>query len=331
MTLPHELDRHLRDLLESGRVNSVLGAIPTRAPLGMAFLARTPDEVDRFTLSPLACPNLLVHLTSEEARHDPERFPLAVLARGCETRMLNQILSEHGLKRDRVHVVGLAHCPGVVDPRRLSAQLPELRGFPKVSIDNDEVLVKDDSGELARLSRTDLVLERCRHCQNHEPLTEDQRFELVEETAWTEPASSDEDPGVEAIDAMAPAERWTFWQGQLDRCIRCNACRDACPLCYCENCILERHNPSWIKRSVDLAENTAYQLLRVMHLVGRCTACGECERACPVDLPLGLMMRKMHTVVGDLYGHRSGLDPSGEHLLSIFDPRDAGAAAGREG
>jgi ferredoxin len=59
-----------------------------------------------------------------------------------------------------------------------------------------------------------------------------------------------------------------------------------------------------------------------MHLVGRCTACGECERACPVDLPLGLMMRKMESVVGDLYGHRSGFEPDSEHLLSIFDPRD---------
>jgi ferredoxin len=331
MSLPQALDRHLRDLLESGRVNSVLGAIPTRGPLGMAFLARTPEEVDRFTLSPLASPNLLVHLTSEEARHDPTRFPLAMLARGCETRMLNQIFSEHGVGRDRVYVVGLAHCPGAVDPRRLSAQLPELRGFPEVTFEGDEVVVRDDGSEIARLPRDDLILERCRHCRNHEPLTEDHRFELVEETAWVEPASSDEDPGVEAIDAMAAAERWAFWQGQLERCIRCNACRDACPLCYCENCILERHNPSWVKRSVDLAENTAYQLLRVMHLVGRCTACGECERACPVDLPLGLMMRKMHTVVGELYGHRSGLDPTGEHLLSIFDPRDAGAAARREG
>jgi ferredoxin len=332
MSLPRELDLHLRDLLESQRVNSVLGAIPTRSPLGMAFLAHTPEEVDRFTLSPLACPNLLVHLTSEEAHFDKARFPVAVLARGCETRMLNQILSEHGLKRDRVYVVGLAHCPGVVDPRRLAAQLPELRGFPELTIEGEEVVVvKDGSGELARLPRADLVLERCRHCRNHEPLTYDHRFDLVEEAAWAEPAITDEDPGVEAIDAMAPAERRTFWQGQLERCIRCHACRDACPLCYCENCILERHNPSWVKRSVDLAENTAYQLLRVMHLVGRCTACGECERACPVDLPLGLMMRKMHTVVGELYGHRSGLDPTGEHLLSIFDPRDAGAAARREG
>ncbi|MGD8588905.1 MAG: hypothetical protein PVG22_08760, partial [Chromatiales bacterium] len=269
MSLPQALDRHLRDLLESGRVNSVLGAIPTRGPLGMAFLARTPEEVDRFTLSPLACPNLLVHLTSEEARHDKERFPMAVLARGCETRMLNQIFSEHGVGRDRVYIVGLAHCPGAVDPRRLAAQLPELRGFPEVNIEGEEVLVKNESHELVCLPRTDMVLERCRHCRNHEPLTEDHRFNLVEEGAWVEPVTTDEDPAVEAIDAMAPAERWAFWQGQLERCIRCNACRDACPLCYCENCILERHNPSWVKRSVDLAENTAYQLLRVMHLVGR--------------------------------------------------------------
>ncbi|MDJ0806903.1 MAG: 4Fe-4S dicluster domain-containing protein [Gammaproteobacteria bacterium] len=327
MSLPQVLDRHLRDLFGSGRVNSVLGAIPTRGPLGMAQLARTPEEVERFTLSPLACPNLLVHLTSKEARLDPTRFPLAVLARGCETRMLNQIFSEHGLRRDQVYVVGLAHCPGAIDPRRLSAQLPVLRGFPEATIEGEEVVIREESGELARLARTELVLERCRHCQNHEPLIDDYRFDLVEEADWIEPVSVDEDPGVEAIDAMIPIERWAYWRSQLERCIRCHACRDACPLCYCENCILERHTPCWVKRSVNLPENTAYQLLRVMHLVGRCTACGECERACPVDLPLGLMMRKMENLVREYYGHRSGLDPSGEHLLSIFDPRDTTATA----
>jgi ferredoxin len=199
-----------------------------------------------------------------------------------------------------------------------------------VAIEGEEVLVRDDKAELARLDRTDLVLERCRRCQNHEPLAYDHRFDLVEDSAWVEPMTVDEDAGVAAIDAKAPADRWVFWRSQLERCIRCHACRDACPLCYCENCILERLQPCWVKRAVDLPENTAYQLLRVMHLVGRCTACGECERACPVDLPLGLMMRKMDAVVGDLYGHRSGLDAEGEHLLSIFDPRDSDVPAARE-
>jgi ferredoxin len=296
----------------------------------MAHLACTPEEVERFSLSPLACPNLLVHLTSEEARLDKARFPVAVLARGCETRMLNQIFSERGLGRDRVYVVGLARCPGAIDPRRLSARLPELTGFPEVAIEGESVVVRDDRGELARLARSDVVLERCRHCETHEPLTYDHRFDLVEDAAWVPPVTAAQDPGVEAIETKAPAERWTFWRSQLERCIRCYACRDACPLCYCENCILERLQPCWVKRSVDLPENTAYQLLRVMHLVGRCTACGECERACPVDLPLGLMMRKMDAVVGDLFGHRSGFDAEGEHLLSIFDPRDADMPAARE-
>ena len=100
MSLPQELDRHLRDLLALGGVRTVLGAVPTRGPLGMAHLARSPEEVDRFSLSAQACPNLLVHLTSEEARLDHTRFPVAVLVRGCETRMLNQIFSERGLARD---------------------------------------------------------------------------------------------------------------------------------------------------------------------------------------------------------------------------------------
>ena len=34
---------------------------------------------------------------------------------------------------------------------------------------------------------------------------------------------------VERLEAMTPDERFAFWQGELSRCIRCNACRDICP------------------------------------------------------------------------------------------------------
>lgn len=331
MTLPAELKAHLAGLLDSGAIRSVLGAIPGEGARAVASFARTPDALDALDLSPLATPNTLVHLTSEQARLADDLFPVAVLARGCETRMLNQIFAERGLARDQVHVVGLAHCPGAVDSTRLCDALPGLGGFPEVRLEGDEVAVEDGSGESVRLPRHDVVLERCRHCENHEPLTHDHLFALVDDEQWTAPEPDARDSGVESIDAMEPAERWSFWRRQLARCTRCNACRDACPLCYCENCILERLNPSWVGRSVDVPENTAYQLHRVMHLVGRCTACGECERACPVDIPLGLMMRKMEGLVGDLYGHKSGHDASGEHLLSIFDPRAADPSTPKPG
>ena len=49
-----------------------------------------------------------------------------------------------------------------------------------------------------------------------------------------------------------------------------------------------------------------FQLVHVSHLAGRCTECGECERACPVDIPLMLLRRWMNKQVKDVFEHQAG-------------------------
>ncbi len=314
MSVPAALDRHLRDLLSSGQVRCVLGPAAGCGPRGTAHLARTPEAVDRFELSPLACANVLVHLTSEEARRDDARRPVAVLARPCETRMLNQLLSERAIERDELHVVGLGGCRGVIDSRKLRERLPELRGFPEVREEGDTFVIEGEGMEPVSVPRNELLLDRCSGCDISEPLFHDHTFPLADAA----PTSA-----AEAECAPEPSdEGWDYWADQFERCIRCYACRDACPLCYCEDCVLDRLRPMWVPRSVSLKNNTAYQLIRVLHLSGRCTACGECEQACPVDLPLLTLARKMEQEMRELYRARSGFDPEGRHPMSVFDPND---------
>lgn len=323
MSLPPPLDLDLRELLESGTVRCVIGPASTRQARPTVHLARKPDQVGRFVLSSLAGPSGLTHLTSAEARRDPNRFPAAVLARGCDTRMLNQLFAEHGLDREQVIVIGLFGCRGLIDARRLQEQLPGLRGHGEVREEGEEYVFTDRSGECGRVDRRAVQSRRCQRCETRDPLFHDHRFDLQspqDDTGSCRDQRASEDR--EALEALPPGERRSYWQAELQRCIRCHACRDACPLCYCDDCVLDRLRPAWIQRSVNAAENTAYQLLRVMHLAGRCTGCGECARSCPVGVPLDVLMHKMEKEVEETYGHRSGLDPEAEHLLSVFHPRD---------
>jgi len=322
VSLPHALDRHLRELLASGRVRSVVGPAAGRGPRPRAHFARAPDEVETFVLSPLARANVLVHLTSAEIRRDPSCLPVAVLARGCETRMLNQIFNEGGLSRDDVHVVGLGNCRGTIDPRRLCEHLPELDAFPSIREEDDQFVLSWPPQREARIARSEILAERCRRCTVHQPLVHDHLVLLVADDDWIEPEPPAAMAAVDTIEAMAPAERWRFWRGQFEQCIRCHACRDACPLCYCEDCILERLRPRWVHRRVDLAENTAYQLQRILDLAGRCTACGECAEACPVGLPLHLLTQKVERDVRDLYGATSGATADQKNVLATFHPDD---------
>jgi ferredoxin len=128
---------------------------------------------------------------------------------------------------------------------------------------------------------------------------------------------------IQSLHEMSPAERWAWWEAQFDRCIRCYACRQVCPFCYCEECIADTNQPQWIDRAPSPAANTSWNVIRAYHLVGRCIDCGECERACPADIPLRLLNRKMIASVQEAYDYRAGTDTEAAPPLVTFRPEDA--------
>ena len=133
---------------------------------------------------------------------------------------------------------------------------------------------------------------------------------LVGDAQPEPPVTAALDERVAALDALSPADRMAFWTKELSRCTQCYACRQACPLCFCERCIVEKTEPQWIETSPHPRGNFAWNLTRAQHLAGRCVGCGECERACPVGIPLGLINRKLQQVVYERYGYTVSEDPA---------------------
>jgi ferredoxin len=113
---------------------------------------------------------------------------------------------------------------------------------------------------------------------------------------------------VEELEKLPPAERWAFWRRHFDRCTRCYACRQACPMCYCDTCIALMNQPQWIDASAHPLGNFAWNIARAFHLAGRCINCGECDRACPVDIPLRLLNRFLARQVARHFDFRAGYD-----------------------
>jgi len=140
--------------------------------------------------------------------------------------------------------------------------------------------------------------ERCENCKSRKHVAYD---ELIGEDG--EVRDSHRFDMVAKIEAMTPEERFDFWRGELSRCVRCNACRNVCPACTCEQCIFDNPDSgSQNKAPVTSFEENMFHIIRAFHVAGRCTDCGECSRVCPENIPLHLLNRKFIKDINELYG-----------------------------
>ncbi len=162
-----------------------------------------------------------------------------------------------------------------------------------------------ENGELAQ---------KCQTCSANTPPLYDELLQ-GEAEPWIKEERTDE---LAAMESRTPAERMAFFKEQFDRCIRCYACRDICPLCYCRECVTEKSQPQWVEAAVKPSSNFYWHLIRAFHLAGRCVECGECDRACPVGIPLRLLNEKMARQVKKLFDYTPGTDPEAQPVLLEF-------------
>ncbi len=128
---------------------------------------------------------------------------------------------------------------------------------------------------------------------------------------------------LEELEGMEGADRWGFWQKELGRCIRCYACRQACPLCYCDPCFVDQSQPRWADKSPSIESNLMFHLTRFYHLAGRCVDCGECSRACPMEIPLYLFHKKVARECEEMFGQAAGMSVDDKPAMVDFRVEDA--------
>jgi len=283
------------------------------------LFARTEADVEGLIFSPLCNISLVNYLTLEkgallQSGGPGEQEKVAILARGCDSRALCQIIAENGIPRENLVILGIP-CRGVIDRKKIEAKFPGRRERAEVTEQGGNYLIRlgDDSCEV---SAEELLADPCKRCASPTPILYD--VLLGEPVARKEVAYED----VTAIESLSLEEKGKFWKEVFSRCLRCYACRNACPVCYCDECVLERLNPQWIHRSVNGGDNLSFHLARAYHLAGRCAGCGECERVCPVNIPLMLLNRKMEKDVKEMFDYTAGVDPGQQPLFSTFDPKD---------
>ena len=158
-------------------------------------------------------------------------------------------------------------------------------------------------------------LPKCAFCSAHNP--EDCDVVLGEEERVA--VEDGEFKDVDEFEQLPLSERWNFWSEKLNDCIRCYACRQVCPMCYCKRCVVEKNIPQWVETSAHLRGNLSWNAVRAFHLAGRCIGCGECERVCPMDIPIGLLNQKLAKLVKEQFKFTSGMSADEKGPFSVFD------------
>ena len=162
-------------------------------------------------------------------------------------------------------------------------------------------------------------LAKCQACEVHMPRFADATIGQVENPASeTDGRYAD----LEAFLQKTPADRMAYWMNELDRCVKCYACRQVCPLCYCETCIVDKNRPQRIDTSPTLKGNYAWHITRAFHLAARCVGCDECTRACPAGIDLRLLNLSVAKAAETDFGFRAGMDPEVEPVVGSYSEQD---------
>ena len=249
-----------------------------------------------------------------------------VFLKPCDTYSFNQLLTEHRFDREKVYAIGVP-CDGMLDGGKLRDRAGELASF---AVEGDTVTVETLYDGTLTLPRAELLPDRCVNCKSKKHVAYD---ELLGENG--DVLDSHRFDEVERLERMTADERYAFWQNELSRCIRCNACRDVCPACTCEKCVFDNPNSGVEnKAAANSFEEKMFHIIRAFHVAGRCTDCGECSRVCPQHIPLHLLNRKFIHDIDRFYGdYQAGAEvgsraPIVNYTKDDLEPSEAAERSG---
>ena len=272
---------------------------------------RQREDLERLIWNPLCVHNLASYLPWLKGRR------VGILLKGCDSRSVVQLLQEGLIRREDVVIFGIP-CRGIVDLSKIRARIntSQVKG---VSFKNDTITIETSQG-VENIPLDDVLATKCLSCQYPTPVLYDYlNGDALPAQRATELLYTD----VEKIETMGIKERLAYWERELDRCIRCYACRNACPMCVCQDfCAADARNPHWLSQKTGIGEKVMWHIMHALHLAGRCTDCGECERACPMDIPIQRIRRKINKEIRELFDYEAGISPDGKPPLYTFQPEE---------
>jgi ferredoxin len=308
--LENSMREVVRKLLKEKKVDLIIGYEQGTLPLRAApCLIDKVEDVPKLVWNTSCDANLSKYLVGREGK-------VGVVTKGCDARTIAVCTVEKQISKENVVIIGIP-CLGVLDMKKIEAELGG-REILEATVKDEQIKVKGEDFESV-LPKKDFLCDSCLTCQHRNPPICDV---FVGEKV-PEITEADEFVEVSELESRSAEERWAHFKEELSKCIRCYACRNVCPLCYCKVCFVDQTMPAWFGKTNDLSDTMIYHIVRAFHVAGRCVDCGACSRACPMDINLRELVKKTEKIMKERFRYEAGVSLEEVPPLGDFKMEDS--------
>ena len=345
------LNAFLAGLLRKGIVAAVMA--PMRVSAGDAVFPALVADPDKLQADPFApvLPVSEAQMVSRMTVDGPVSKPVAVVMRNCQIRALTELIKLKQAYADNLYIIGV-DCAGTFalsDYKELTAQ-KDSGSLYKELIQGEKALTRKlrsacttcvdpipDSCDLVigaygvdldkgllLYPRTDRGKELLKGIDTGSGQDGTSREKAVNEVrkahAAADEAFRQEHASVRGIDEVLAL---------YSTCINCQNCRRVCPICYCQECFfvsdnLKQTGDGMIKKSRARGafkmpvDTLLFHTGRMNHMILSCVECGLCEQACPSNIQLMKVLKRVAHDAQKKFEYKAGRNPEEEIPLMYY-------------
>lgn len=307
-TIQENIREKVRKALKENKAELVIaygaGSVPYKTK---PLFIKNEKDADKIVWNSFCNINLARYLVKYPGKK------IGIVAKGCDTRAIVSLIKEKKVNRDNICIIGVS-CGGMTAVSDIDKKVP-VSIIDSITENSGKIIITAGESK-TELERKDFINVSCGDCIYPNPVISD------ETTGEKVTPAKDRYGKIKEFEKLSEKERAEYFKKEFDKCIRCYACREVCPVCYCKECFTDSSEPKWIDSGTEYTDKSMYLIIRAFHMVGRCVDCGACTRVCPKGVDLNIMMNKIASDLKDNFQFEAGVSPDEKIPLITYKEDD---------